>query len=146
MSRKQTVIRTFLLPTFAIAFPLSFVWEMLQMFAYAPFGQSAAQTWLFCGLASLADALYIALLYWFGTRLTRDRSWIAQLSWRRLLALTLTAIVSATLIERIALSLGLWRYSDAMLQVPLLDVGFLPIIQLIVLPLMTFWFVRQLVE
>lgn len=146
MSREQTAIRTLLLLTFTIAFPLSFVWEMLQMFAYAPFGQSTAQTWLFCGLASLADALYIALLYWFGTRLTRDRSWIAQLNWRRLLALTLAAIVSATLIERIALNLGLWRYSDAMIRVPLLDVGFLPMIQIIVLPLVTFWFLNQLVK
>lgn len=116
------------------------------MVAYAPFGQSTAQTWLFCGLASLADALYIALLYWFGIRLTRDQSWIVHLNQIRLLALTLAAIVSATLIERIALNLGLWRYSDAMIRVPLLDVGFLPMIQLIVLPLVTFWFVSQLVK
>jgi hypothetical protein len=146
MSQTQPSVRKFLLFVFIIAFPLSFIWEMVQMPLYGTFAQSTLQVWLICGLASVADALYITVVYWLGNRLAQNPSWIAHLNWKSILAIAISAIISATFVERIALSFGLWRYSEATFPTPLLDVGIVPIVQLIVLPLVTFWLVVQMTK
>lgn len=65
-----------MLLTFVIAFVLNFVWEMLQMAAYARFAQTPVQMWLFCSLATtIGDALYIILLYWLGKSLMQEKNW-----------------------------------------------------------------------
>lgn len=146
MSVMQASFKKLLLLTFTVAFPFSFVWEMVQMFAYAPFGQSTAQTWLFCGLASIADSAYITALYWLGKYFTRNDRWIAHLTWRRIIKIAIVGIISATVMERIALTFRLWQYSDAMIRLPVLQVGIIPLIQLSVLPLLTFWIVKYAIE
>lgn len=143
MNQKQTSVRKLLLLIFFIAFALNFVWEMLQMPAYGRFAQSAAQMWLFCTLATTGDAVYISLLYWIGKSLTQDQIWIAHLDWLRVSAIIVVGIISATLVERIALTFGFWQYSEVMIEVPLLQVGILPMLQLTILPLATFWLVKQ---
>lgn len=143
MNQKQTSIRKLLLLIFFTAFALNFIWEMLQMPAYAPFAQSSIQTWLFCGLAAIADALYISLLYWLGRHLKQDKKWIAHLSWLPVTAIVILGFVTATLVEHTALALGVWRYSEEMFKLPFLRVGILPLLQLIILPLATFWLVKQ---
>ena len=114
------------------------------MVAYAPFGQSALQRWLFCGLAAIADALYITVLYWIGGYLTHNADWIFDLTGKRIFWIAIAGVISATFTERTALALGLWQYSDAMTQVPILQVGIVPILQFFVLPIVTFWFVKRL--
>ncbi|MDM9384702.1 hypothetical protein QUB80_29005 [Chlorogloeopsis sp. ULAP01] len=116
---------------------INFVWEMGQMFAYEQFATSAAQTWLICGLASIGDAVYISVLYWLGHRITHDRDWIAHLNGLRILTLAGAGLTSATLIEWIALVMGIWSYSEAMIRLPLLEVGILPVLQLMILPVLT---------
>ena len=139
----QRLIRQVLLLSFVIAFALNFTWEMLQMPAYARFARSSIQAWLFCGLAAIFDALYIIFLYWLGKYLTRKENWIFHLTWLYVSAIILLGIITATIVERIALTLSFWSYSEGMLEVPLLQVGILPLIQLIALPLATFWLVGQ---
>lgn len=103
--------------------------------AYGRFAQSSVQMWLFCTLATSGDALYISLLYWLGKHLIQDKSWIIHLNQLRILAIIVICIVSVTLVERIALKLGSWQYSESMIEVPLFQVS--------VLPLATFWLVKQ---
>ncbi|PMB11181.1 hypothetical protein CEN49_02375 [Fischerella thermalis CCMEE 5273] len=138
--------KTFLLLIFVVAFVINFVWEMGQMFAYEQFATSAAQTWLICGLASIGDAVYISVLYWLGHRITHDRDWIAHLNGLRILTLAGAGLTSATLIEWIALVMGIWSYSEAMIRLPLLEVGILPVLQLMILPVLTFWIVGQITQ
>lgn len=116
------------------------------MFAYEQFATSAAQTWLICGLASIGDAVYISVLYWLGHRITHDCGWISHLNGVRILAIAGAGFISATLIEWIALAIGIWSYSEAMIRLPLLEVGILPVLQLMILPVLTFWIVGQITQ
>lgn len=113
------------------------------MFAYEQFAASFLEASLICGLASIGDAVYIVALYWLGRRITRDRNWIAHLNGRRILAIAGAGLISATVVEWVALMLGRWSYSDAMIRLPFLEVGILPVLQLIILPILTFWIVGQ---
>ncbi|HJT70814.1 MAG TPA: hypothetical protein VJ731_11480 [Terriglobales bacterium] len=61
--------------TFVTALPLNFAWEMTQMHAYARYRTISASTLTLCGLATLADGAYAALLYRFGAWLTGDTGW-----------------------------------------------------------------------
>lgn len=145
-SQRRTFIRQVLLVSFVIAFALNLTWEMLQMPAYTRFAQSSLQAWLFCGLAAIFDTLYVIFLYWLGKRLTRKENWIFHLTWLDVFGIILLGIITATIVERIALTLSFWSYSKGMLEVPLLQVGILPLIQLIALPLATFWLVGRAIE
>lgn len=146
MNQKQTSVIKLLLLIFFIAFALNFIWEMLQMPAYSRFAQSAVQIWLVCTLATTGDAVYISLLYLLGKSLTQDQIWIAHIDWLRVSAIIVVGIITATLVERIALAFGVWQYSEVMIKVPLLQVGILPLLQLTILPLATFWLVKQATE
>lgn len=146
MHQKQGATKQFLTISFVTAYILSFVWEMLQMPFYKAFMQYTVQAWLFCGLASIFDALYIVILYWVGKRFTHNQDWIVHLNWKRILAIALLAVLTATISERVALALGLWQYSEKMAIVPLLQIGIIPPLQLTVLPIITFWLMNRVIK
>jgi hypothetical protein len=125
-----------------IAFALNLGWEMLQMFAYFGLPRSPWAVWLVCGLASVIDAVYALLLYRAGSYLTGDSGWALRLNLKRICVIAVTGFVTAVVVERAALALDLWSYSAEMIRLPLLRAGILPVLQLILLPLVTFWLVK----
>lgn len=69
---------------------------------YKSFGQSVTQAWLFCGLASIFDALHIITLYWIGKRFTRNQDWIVHLNWKSILMIASSAVLTATIQKALA--------------------------------------------
>lgn len=143
MKQKSNRFRKVLFLNFAVAFVLNLAWEMLQMPAYSRFAPSTIEAWLICALAAIGDALYTLLLYillyWLGKRLTQKVNLFISLDLVNILAIALLGAIAATIVERIALTFGFWQYSQRMVEVPLFQVGILPLLQLIILPLFTFW-------
>lgn len=109
----------------------NFAWEMLQMQLYGEFDG----VWLRCFQASLGDVAILAVLYGLMACAAEEWIWFARLSPWRLSLLAALGFLVAVLIEQKALSAGAWSYRPGMPRVPYLDVGWLPVFQMILIPL-----------
>jgi hypothetical protein len=127
------------------AFLLNYPWEFLQV----PFfeGMADAPHWeavKFCTRATLGDAVIALVAFWSTTFIMGSRGWIGQ-GGRLAIAVFIAAGVCVTVVlERLATGpLERWAYSDQMPVVPVLQVGLLPLVQWIVLPLLLILLVRR---
>ena len=69
-----------------------------------------------------------------GAVLFRRRDWFARPGVMGQLFMAMCGITVAVVIERRALSSGRWVYADAMPLVPALNVGVVPVLQIVVVP------------
>lgn len=113
----------------------NFAWEMVQMPLYGKF----AGGWWRCFLASLGDVVLLALLYGLMACAAEDWAWFERLSRWRLLLLALLGLLVAVVVELRALLEGAWSYRAAMPRMPLLNVGWIPVLQMIIIPLGLAW-------
>jgi hypothetical protein len=113
----------------------NFAWEMLQMPLYGKFGDG----WWRCFQAALGDVALLALLYGLMACAAEGWIWFERLSRWRLLLLALVGFLVAVVVELRALLDGAWSYRAAMPRMPLLDVGWTPVLQMIVIPLGLAW-------
>lgn len=130
-----------------VSFGLNYLWEMAQMPLFTTGrGQSfppgiafAAQH---CFIPTLGDVLVACGTLVAGWMLHRRVDWIRRLSRRDVLVISLTLVVIAILVEVVNVHLlHRWGYSPLMPVVPILGVGVLPLVQLALLTLLTFWIV-----
>ncbi|MDP9360117.1 MAG: hypothetical protein M3P29_01565 [Acidobacteriota bacterium] len=123
------------IPIFLFAVALNFPWEMAQGTLYRmPAGQ--APSWVHCLTASVWDGV-LALLIVLSATLPRLRERIARPSAGTFLRMVLGGLVLAVAIEWIATRwLGRWSYTEAMPLIPILNVGVVPVLQLMLLPLL----------
>jgi hypothetical protein len=116
----------------------NFAWEMLQMPLYGKLEGG----WLRCAQASLGDAVILALLYGLMACAAEDWIWFRRLSRQRLLLLAVLGLLVSTVIELRALLRGIWSYA-AMPRIPFLGVGWVPVLQMILIPLGLSWLSRS---
>lgn len=64
-----------------------------------------------------------------------DWAWFDRLSRWRLLLLGVLGFLVAVLVEQQALLTGLWHYKNEMPRVPFLGVAWIPVMQMILIPL-----------
>jgi hypothetical protein len=111
---------------------------MLQSPLYAMAGSFEQQAWG-CFVASLKDLVIMAGLYGILVLLTWERYWFLRLGGSRLLLLAVAGFVVAIFIEWRALAGGKWGYSSEMPRVPLIGVGWSPVLQMVLIPLALAW-------
>ncbi len=126
------------------AFLLHLPWEFWQV----PFfeGMAAAAHWpavKVCTRAAFGDALIAVFASLAVTAATRSRSWIVRPTWRTVSAYIAVGLLVTVVIELLSTAWGRWTYGGAMPVVPVLGVGLLPLLQWLVLPPLTVWFVRR---
>ena len=119
-------------------------WEFWQV----PFfeGMASAPHWAavkVCTRAAAGDALIAVLAFLVVAAGARSRGWILRPSWRTVAAYVAVGLAVTAVIERVSTAWGRWTYGEAMPIVPVLEVGLLPVLQWVVLPLLTIWFVRR---
>ena len=122
----------------ATTFGLNWIWEMAQMFAYAQkTAGSFAETFIFCTLASVIDAVttlaICALLKFLMKR--RDGNFY--------LSAAVLGALCAIGFEWFALHFGLWSYGEQMVVLPILGVGLLPFVQLTLLVPLAIWLTKK---
>lgn len=121
------------LVTFLVALSVNFVWEMLQSPLFAPMGGWLAAT-ARCAAASVGDGVIVVTIAAVGGVLFRRWDWFARPGVIGRLFMATCGIAVAIVIERRALSSGRWMYADAMPLVPALNVGVVPVLQMVVVP------------
>jgi len=124
---------------FVIAFALNLVWEMIQMREYAGLSEISLGSAAACSAAAIGDSGYILLLYWSGSIVTADRTWIFRMTPLRFGAIAAVGFLVAVIMERAALFASWWQYAASMPRIPVLSVGLWPVLQLMTVPLAVFW-------
>lgn len=131
----------------AFALLLNFAWEILQAPLFVGMAEMPhAQVTKACLQATVGDAVIMLLAYGVVAVVVRSRSWIlASKGWQLSLFVAIGVSITAG-IEWLATRghwMASWNYLPTMPLVPGTDIGLVPLLQWIVLPLLTVWFVRR---
>ena len=113
---------------------VNFLWEVPQIAFYEWWGASWVVGLLICLQASLGDGVLMLALYGLGFAFFRRREWIMKPGVAGYTLLVLAGMAAAVLVEVSALAWGRWAYNARMPLIPALDVGLVPIAQMMILP------------
>lgn len=129
-------------------FLTAFIWETLQM----PFFDVGTATYwertLGCTRATFGDAGILLLAYTVVSLLKRDRHWMRRPACWMTGTYLLIGLGITIIIEGIATNVPRdwvwgWRYSELMPLVPGTNIGLVPILMWVFIPLITLWFARR---
>ena len=127
------------------SFLLNFIWEMWQIPFFAAL--STAPHWVgvaACTQATVGDAAISLVAFWSVAALARSRWWIIHSTPSEVVGFIAVGVVITIVFEALATGpLERWSYTPLMPTVPVLGTGILPLVQWIVLPPLTVWFVRR---
>jgi hypothetical protein len=118
---------------------------MLQMPLYENFSFSVTTT-IFCLLASIGDAIMILIIYFIGSALFKSYSWFLKFNLKTITYITTAGLILSVSGELIALNLNLWNYSSLMPKLFFTSMGLSPVLQMIILPTLTFMIAGGLIK
>lgn len=121
------------------------VWENLQAPLYQGYG-SFWQHFPVCFWGTIGDVVIVLVLYLAITVWYRDWYWIKDLSLRSVITLGILGLAIGAGIELRALSAAQWAYTPAMPVIPGLGVGLLPVLQMMILPGLTFFLAAKILK
>lgn len=125
--------------TVLASFVLHEIWEMAQMSAYVETaGRSWASTFGLCTRAAVGDVGIILGIYAAGALSTGDFGWGLHGRWNTYVTVAVWGLAYAALVEHAALASGRWSYTDRMPVVSILGAGLWPLLQMTILPPLTF--------
>ena len=145
----KTVFQQFVFIAFLFSFLLNLAWELIQAPLYNGFTFSVSHI-TFCGLAALADAIMVMLIYFSLAIIYKNPLWIQRFNFQRTFTLILIGGIGAILSEMRHLSIGTWSYTSSMPILPFVHAGLSPVLQFMVLPglifYLSFCYVKKLNE
>ncbi|WP_462255427.1 hypothetical protein [Ferruginibacter sp.] len=136
-STYKKYLRQYVFITAAIAFLLNFAWELIQLPLYKNSVYDIDHI-AFCALATLADVIMVLLLYFGLALIFKNPFWIQQLNEQRITLVILMGGIGAVLSEMRHLKLASWVYAASMPLIPLVKAGVTPVLQFMLLPLLSY--------
>jgi hypothetical protein len=137
-------------PEFSVvifALLLNFAWEILQAPLYAGMADRPhAQVIRACLQATVGDAVIMLMAHGAVAAVARSRRWIVAPRGSQLALFVAIGVSITAAIEGLATRgywIGQWNYLPTMPLVPGTGIGLVPLLQWVVLPLLTVWFVRR---
>ena len=131
----------FFAATMLASFVLNEIWEMAQMSAYV---QTAGHSWTstlgLCTRAAAGDVGIILGIYAAGALAAGDLGWGLRGRWNIYATAAVLGLAYAALLEQAALAAGRWSYTERMPVVSMLGAGLWPLLQMTLLPPLTFLF------
>ena len=124
---------------------LNFAWEIIQGPLYKGFTYKISHIG-FCGLASVADAIMVLLIYFVLATVYKDPLWIKHLNLKRTLILVLVGGLGAILGEMRNLSQDNWAYAPSMPILPFVYTGLSPVLQFMLLPFLIYYVTSLLLK
>ena len=133
----------FFATTMLASFVLNEIWEIAQMSAYVEIaGHSWTSTLGLCTRATVGDVEIILGIYLAGALAAGDLAWGLRGRWNIYATGAVMGLAYAALVEHAALTAGRWSYSERMPVVSVLGAGLWPLLQMTLLPPLTFLFAR----
>ena len=119
---------------FIIAVTLNYFWEVAQAPLYLGF-ENWNSVWWHCFVAALGDGVLVCLIFLVGWITFRRFDWYAHPNSRTCTVMFVTGLVIGIGIEWVAVNmLGRWTYTVNMPLLSGLDVGLVPVLQMLLLP------------
>lgn len=133
------------LPVAFFSFLLHFVWEFVQVPAFA--GLTEMGHWeaiKMCMSATFGDVGFALMAFWLASGATRSRGWILRPT-RLPVAIFVGVGIALTVgFEYYHTNVSLrWAYSDAMPLVPPFGTGLSPLLQWLIIPPLVIWLTRR---
>ncbi len=123
---------------FIVAVIVNDIWEFSQRFLYVGVADTPGAFW-HCFVASLGDGVLTVAIYVAGCITFGHRGWYARAHRWRLPFVLLAGGGVGVAVEWIgARILQRWAYAPAMPVIPGLELGLVPVLQMIVLPVVVF--------
>ena len=117
---------------------LNYPWELAQAGLFAT-GSHRGPIIVHCFVSALGDGLMLLLLYAVGGLILGRRDWFLRLGLRGYSYLLITGAVLAAAVEWFAVHvLQRWSYTAEMPMLPFLNIGVIPLLQMILLPPLIF--------
>ena len=121
-----------------MAVAVNFIWELAQAPLYEWPGDSR-NVWWHCFVASLGDGLLMLLIFVAAWLALGRPDWFLKPGPAGYLVMLLTGLALAVGVELIAVhTLKRWTYSELMPRIPGLEIGIVPVIQMLILPPLIF--------
>lgn len=141
--KEKTIFKT-ILHILGMSFLLNFIWENIQMPLYK--GYSYTHFWQhipICLTATIGDVLITLFLFIIFSIVLEDLFWYKKLNFKIIFLVVTMGGVINIVIEKIMLQAGWWVYTGNMPILPFIQVGFVPIIQMMTLPSLTFYIISR---
>lgn len=122
---------------FVIGVLVNYLWELAQAPLFS--GLTSDNVWWHCFFASLGDGLILLLILVIGWCVHRRLDWFMKPGVLGYLVTAVSGVLIATLIEWVAVHVAhRWSYTAAMPLLPVLNIGLVPLAQMLVLPPLIF--------
>ncbi len=119
---------------FIVAVTLNYLWELAQAPLYVGL-ENWNSVWWHCFVAALGDGILVLLIFVVGWITFRRFHWYVHPNSRALAVTLVTGLFISIGIEWGAIKmLGRWAYTADMPLLPGLDVGLVPVLQMLLLP------------
>ncbi|MGE3739732.1 MAG: hypothetical protein AB7I59_09545 [Geminicoccaceae bacterium] len=127
------------------SFVFHFVWEMLQVPAYA--GMSAMPHWdgvLVCTQATIGDVGFALTAFWSTAMLRRSRNWMQSPTKAEIAVFLAVGVLMTVAFEYYYVEItGRWTYASWLPLVPPLGTGLSPLLQWVLIPLLVLGLSRR---
>lgn len=131
------------LAVFGIASVVNYPWEVGQIVFYEISG-TLAEVARHCLIPSLGDGILVLLMYLSGLITFKRLDWIDRPNLRSYSLMLGAGLLVALAVEWLGVyGLGRWKYNELMPLIPFLNVGILPILQMLLLPAFIFYLVAH---
>lgn len=123
---------------FVVAVLVNYPWERLQSQLFVDPGRASIPWWL-CFAASLIDGLFVLLIFGVGWIALGRRTWFEQPGIGGYLVMLASGVAISVGVEWTTVYvLRWWTHSARMPLVPIINIGLVPIAQMLVLPPLIF--------
>lgn len=132
-----------ILAVYVIAVGVNYPWELAQLPFYAGAGDFGAALW-HCFVAATGDGVLVVLIFSAAAAAQGSIKWFVKPTAGAYAAMFSTALLIGFAVEwwgvRVAQR---WQYSDRMPLIPGIDIGIVPLVQMLLLPPVVFWIMRR---
>ena len=137
LKRLVTAARTLAL-LFITAVAVNYPWELAQAPLFEWPGESGDALW-HCFVASVGDAVLVLLIFAAGLIALRRWDWFERPGVQGYLVMLVTGFAIAIAVEWMAVHVvQRWTYAAEMPRIPGVDLGIVPIVQMLILPPLIF--------
>ena len=128
-----------MIAVFTMAVLLNYLWELAQAPLYVGLEEYNAGVFWHCFVASLGDGVMVMIILAAGAIIFHRWEWFRRPGVAGYWGMLMAGLILAVLVESVAVHiLERWKYSANMPTLPGLDIGLVPIAQILFLPPLIF--------
>lgn len=116
------------------------------MYLYDVRGLTFWEHFPMCAIATFWDAAITSAIYFVLAIAFSDWFWIRTLNWREVFLVLVIGFLTALFIEERAVVDARWSYNALMPIVPFTHAGLSPVLQMLILPILTFYLSGKLLR